>query len=217
MFGPESRRFAPQEEARNELEKRQEVFREYYPEGRLEAVKIEDIPKPALASLEERSQYLVHPDRYKPGNFEDLYLIVQPDGSRTYVASQTKQYGAEGDVERLTFLAELDSKGEFAGYGEIRLGVSNKSDYFVDKPFVGFTKTEPGKARQGLGLRRLHEMNAVTEAQYGLPLYSDTLMTPDAERLWKKLVEKGDARAFEEKSGGQTSQRYVFAKKRRDE
>jgi hypothetical protein len=217
MRGPESGQSFSREAADTEFARRQDSFRKHFPEGRIDAVRKEDVPEKALVMLEERSAYLVHPDKYRPGNFEKTYVITNGDGSKTFVAEQTKSYGDGGDTEKLTYLADLDERGEDVGYGEIRMNVSNPSAYFKDKPFVGFTKTNTDRKRQGYGMRRLRAMNALSEMAYSLPLHSDSLMTPDAEAVWKKLVDEGVAEAYEETSGGERSQRYVFTQRGKKE
>lgn len=207
MFKPEQ--LPPHETGPEaEFQRQQEVFSKHLPDAAIEPMALADMPEQAVASLEEASRYLVHPDDYAPGNFERLFVITHDQGSRTFVAQQTKKYGKEGDTEKLIHLVDLDEDGADVGHGEIRMNISNPSEYFADKPFVGFTKTAEGKQRKGAGLKRIRVMNALTHMLYALPLHSDTLMSPEAKRLWEKLASQGEAEKYLERQGGK--ERYVF-------
>lgn len=179
--------------------RQKEIFAEYFPSGEIGPTTLEEIPEQAVIELEKRSKLLVPPERYKPGNFEKLFVIRHADGTRSFAAVQQKTYGEGGDTEELTYLADLDENDAAIGYSEIRMNVSNPDGYFKDKPFVGFTRTFEGKQQRGFGDRRLRLMNALTRMLYDLPIHSDTLLSPEAQKLWEKMEKRGEAVRYKEK------------------
>ncbi len=205
MSKPEQ--FTPRQEQGDPFEQQREIFKKHFPDGSIEIIALEDIPPDALETLEGRSRLLVLPENYRPGNFKKLFVVAHAAGDRTFVAQQLKTYGATGDTEELTYLADVDDHGELAGYGEIRLNISNNDPYFKDKPSVGFTRTEAERQKRGFGERRIRLMNALTRMLYDLPLHSDTLMTPEAKRLWEKLAGNGEARKYLEGK----NERFAFS------
>src|SRR4030042_2157230 len=176
------------------------IFNKYFPDGKISEVSVEIIPRGAMKYFEGKSSQFISPDKYKPGNFEKFFLIQHADGSKTYLAQQTKTYDTSRTTEKLTYFIDIREE-EVVGRSELRHCVNwNKGSqkYFKDKPFVGYTSTKEGMQRTGLGTRRLFMMNAYSLMDYGLPLHSDTLMSPEAEILWEKLAERGMAIKFKE-------------------
>lgn len=203
-------------ESGDPLKQQKEIFERLLPGSVITPESLENIPPQAVAALEEQSTYLVRFDNYRPGNFEKLFVISHADASKTYVGVQTKTYGDEGDTERLMHLIDVGVDDQEIGHGEVRLyidGPKKESAYFKDKPFVGGTNTEDGSRGKGLGMRRLRMMNALTNMQYNLPLHSDTLQSPEAKRLWEKLVAEGAAKKYTEEVG--KNERYMFIDVRR--
>ena len=157
------------------------------------------IPQDVIEHLEEQSIKLISPDNYKPKNFDKLYTFKYPNGDIGYIAEQDKTYGTEGDTERLTYFEDMRD-GVRTGYLELRYALLNKSAYFKDKPFIGFTRTLDGFEKEGLGERRLKIANAYSLYNYGFPLNSDTVIQEAAKRVWERLVEKGEAEKYTEGS-----------------
>lgn len=184
-----------------------ERFQKYFPSGKLHPIAIEAVPPLVMQKLEQRSAYLMRTEHYRPGNFEKVFTVDHEDGGVTYVALQTKDYGGEAGIERLMYLVDGDATHAPFGFGEVRLNVSSSKEYFTHKPFVGTTQTDPAMRKHGFGTRRLLLMNAFTRAAYDLPLYSDTLVSDDAKRVWKKLLDQGVAEKFVEAGG---LERYRF-------
>ncbi|HEX7963751.1 MAG TPA: hypothetical protein VF466_04125 [Candidatus Saccharimonadales bacterium] len=68
-------------------------------------------------------------------------------------------------------------------------------------PYVGWTQTRPDARGKGLGLRRLRIMNELSLSAFGQPLHSSLYVnaipefqpTPEAQRLWARLVAEGVA------------------------
>jgi len=189
-------------------------FKEYFPSGDIEEISSEDIPDFVMELFERKSQQFIDLKDYKPGDFERFFLIKHSDGSKTYIAQQTKTYSTNKDTEMLVYFVDsLDE--EVFGYSELRFNISNPSEYFKDKPFVGYTETyginkNTGKTnrKKGLGTRRLLVMNAFSNAFYALPLYSDTLTEEEnAKPIWEKLMQQGKAKKIKE---GENN-RYVFS------
>ena len=156
--------------------------------------------------FEGKSHRFILPTDYLPGNFDKFFIIHHSNGERTHIAQQTKTYATNGDTENLSYLCDMDRDNIIVGHGEIRFNISNTSNYFKDKPFVGYTQTLEGNEKKGLGTRRLYIMNALSQAVYQLPLNSDTLIGEDAEKLWKSLVNLGVAKSYKEGKNN----RYAF-------
>jgi hypothetical protein len=132
--------------------------------------------------------------------FESL-LRIEGLGVTSYLAEHEKLL-AIGQVERTAYMLDIDdSLGVPVGMGQMRLNVSNESDYFRDKPFVGYTQTYENSRngnflRKGYGTRRLHALNLAAKTLYELPLHSDTIRTPQASRLWQRLVSEDIAESY---------------------
>ena len=184
-------------------------FNEYFPIKEIKQISQEEVPDFVMKIFEMKSHQFLHPDDYELDNFEVFFLITHLDDSKTYITQQTKTYDTNGETEMLTFFVD-SSNNELEGYSELRLNFSNSIKYFIDKPFVGFTDTEQKFRNKGLGVRRLKIMNAFSESFYGLPIYSDTLITESAKRVWEKLVIGGEAHKFLEDK----KERYGFFSKK---
>ena len=183
------------------------VFNEFFPAGEIKEAKLADLPE-AADILHKLAKMYLSAEKFDPNRFGFVRRIDHADGGQTYLASYEKDYGqAGGGVEESTYLIDVNEAGEYCGYGEIRNSSSTDSEYLKDKPFVGYTRTEKGKSQKGFGLRRLAMMNAVSHMLYGQPLYSDTVQSDRAQRLWEALVKQGDAIKFKEGD----HDRYVFA------
>ncbi len=182
----------------------EEKFAQMYEGASLIPITYADLPPEAVTHFEANSEKYILPKEYIPGNFSHIYLLTHPDGSETYIAEQIKNYGEGKDTEALAYFMDYID-GKPAGYGELRNNISNQNNYFRGKPFVGFTRTyspedqESGGndfQKQGLGERRLFEMNAYTESRFGAALHSDSNITPEAERVWQRFVKEGKAEAY---------------------
>jgi len=177
-------------------------FSEYFPNGEIKSVLPGEIPADILKFFEERSKNWRFND-YQPEDFENLFEITHGPGDKTYVAEQTKDIG--GEIEHLFYLAdELNQK--MAGLCEIKK-VESDEDFFNDKPYASEGETFGSNRLQGLSRRRHFIGNALCHMRYGLPLYSDTVLTPGGKAVWESLVEKGEARKFMEGE----FERYVMA------
>lgn len=173
-----------------------EKLKEYLPEAVIERIKLEDIPEPVLEIFERKSHSLIKDEDYKQGNFEDLFKIVYSEKEIIFAASQNKTYH-NGETEDLVYLVDTIN-GEMSGYSELRMALTKQTEFFKDKPFVGFTQTEEPLRGLGIGETRLRIMNSIAHAKYGHPLHSDTLLQESAKRIWERLVENGEAEKFSE-------------------
>lgn len=183
------------------------VFNEYFPAGRIEEVDFGELPKEVAERMHGMAKLYLLPEKFDPDEFGPAMMVSHADGGKTYFASYEKDYReAGGGVEESTYLFDVDEGDEYAGFGEIRYSLSSDSGYFKEKPFVGYTVTEEEKSQKGLGLRRMAMMNAISRMAYGQPLYSDTVQSDQAKRLWEALVKQGDAVKFKEGD----HDRYVF-------
>lgn len=123
----------------------------------------------------------------------DHLLRIDGMGATTYLGEHEKLL-AVGDTERTTYLVDLTEDGtQTIGRGELRFNAISDTDYFKDKPFVGYTRTYSDQlvgdfSHRGYGRRRLHALNLAAQTLYNLPLHSDTVRSAPATRLWEKLV-----------------------------
>lgn len=179
----------------------------FYPHADSRLVGLLDLPEDAHDEFERLSKRFILPDDYRPGSFEKILRVENLDGSVSFVAFQTKQYPNDqfdnpGSIERLMLIWE--KIGDMpCGSGEVRYNITDKRDFFLHKPFIGWTETDPliidprkkTLLRRGYGIRRVRLMHALTMIEYGLPLYSDK-GGGKQPLLWRKLVQLGEARKF---------------------
>jgi hypothetical protein len=180
-------------------------FDNFFKEGNVKELHIEDLPEDVLKFFESNSAKFILPEDYKPEDFKRFLLVNHENGDQTYIANQTKEYYNKS-VEDLSYL--VDYRGEDnLGHAELRYNPLSNSEYFKDKPFVGYTVTEEKYQKKGLGRRRLFLMNALAETLYNNPVYSDTIITDEAKNLWEKLVQENLAKKIKEGD----KDRYVIA------
>lgn len=154
-------------------------------------------------------------------NFSDI-----PDEVGAYLASQLKSWGesAAGQIQQTNyegvstylmpvidttgkssddsvFLVDVDEEGKRIGTGLFASSALNGKPPY-DKPFVGFTRTESGHTRKGLGMRRIKLMNQLALKRHGQVLYSDPGddITYEAKKVWEKLVESGEAERVQDEN-----------------
>jgi hypothetical protein len=192
-------------DAQQPYQDRFEKFHDHFLSARLRPLDIDQVPEDVQNFFETRHKNLIEPPY---PDFKTVYVIEHKSGGKTYVAQREVTYATNDETETLTFLYNINNSGQNTGYGEIRLNTSNQRNYYKDKPFVGYSYTEPDFTRKGLGTRRLRMMNALSQALHGLPLHSDTLLDENgaAKRVWERLVENGEAKHY--KQG--TRDRYCF-------
>lgn len=178
------------------------VFDRFFNAGKIEQILITEIPKLAIDLFEGYSRRFISPKDYRQGDFQQLFCINHHLGGQIFVAEQIKQY-PDGGMDDELYLCELYQRKIDLGHGEVRFSLNNDEDFFLDKPFVGYTHTEEEFREIGLGVRRLVIMNALTQSLYGLPLHS-AIFVQDGEMkeapmgAWKKLVKLGQAEIFKE-------------------
>jgi hypothetical protein len=143
-------------------------FKRLFPDSEINEVTISEIPENALTFFESKSMQFISPENYHPENFDKLFIIKTVNNDLIYVANQTKTYDTNGDNEKLTYFFETRNENQI-GLSELRLNTSNKIEYFKNKPFVGFTKTEENHKNTGLGKRRIMMMNAFSQNFIILP------------------------------------------------
>lgn len=174
-----------------------EKFKQHFPNGEISEIKLTEIPEDILELFKNKYRALVSQEKQQPFEMSRFRKISHTDGSISYAATVTKHYDGETGTEESTYIADVH-ESELSGYGELRKNLTNNSDYFKDKPFVGFTKTENKFLRSDLALRRLYLMNAIAQSRYGQPVYSDTVISDEARELWENLVEQGKATKFKQ-------------------
>ncbi len=182
-----------------------EVFQQFFSQGSLSLCGANDVPRAAMDDFEGRSKAFIDVEDYKPGNFDWFMVVNHQDGHKTYITHQVKTYVTDNETEELTYFVDTTTEGENMGNGEMRFSLSDEREYFKDKPFIGWISTED-KFKGWDTLKRLSVMNAASQMLYGLPLYSDTLISNDGRRLCEAYVRMGKMRKFKEGE----HDRYVF-------
>lgn len=188
-----------------EEESTEEKFASAYEGASITSISYDELPEEAAKEFEARSRSFILDEEYVSRNFSRLYLLTHPSGSETYIAEQTKTIGDADNnhTEELVYLLDFVD-GKPAGFGELRHNISNPSEYYKGKPYVGYTQTysqddkgvDQDYRKKGFGFRRLAEMDAYARARFSAPLHSSSSRSPEAERVWERLVEEGRAEAY---------------------
>jgi hypothetical protein len=182
----------------NENQKLLNKFNSFYPEGKMSELRLNDLPKAVLKYFEANSRRFILPEKYKPGNFKRLLAVDYTNGDKTYIANQIKIYENDDDaIEDLSYLIDYRG-GNNIGHAELRYNLQSDSEYFKNKPFVGYTATKEEYQRSGLAERRLFLMNALAKTLYDYPICSDTVISAEAKSLWEKLVQENKAKMIKE-------------------
>lgn len=180
------------------LERAAETFE--LPKFDVQTISCADLPRPVAEFFQARSEMFLQPEDVKGIDGFSLLAVVtsgQDDVTR-YVGQEGKTYtGTDGAEETLVHMIEFTKTDRQLGHGEIRLGHS-EDEFFKDKPFVGFTRTEEDFQCRGYGRKRLFVMNHLTHMLFGLPLHSSTLIAPPAESLWKRLAKEDLVETYRE-------------------
>lgn len=165
---------------------------------RVEDIKLRRVPREPRLILERASKRFMSPEEYK--GLEQIMSLEfdYSNGDFGYGLIYPTKY-SNGDSEISLYFIEYNKKKEETGHAELRYNYSNPSPYFKDKPFIGWVSTEERYQRQGLGIRKHRVMNALALAIYDKVLHADTVMTEYEFKVWKKLVELGEARHYLEK------------------
>jgi hypothetical protein len=112
-----------------------------------------------------------------------MLKIIHPDKTATYVL----------DIDRLDVLLmqeQIVAGNRFFGSGTIYIQPGKTIEYL---PYVGYTYTFDGYRRRGYGTRRLHIMNALAQAKFGMPIYSSPAPRPRQRNVWEMLIKQGIA------------------------
>jgi hypothetical protein len=182
-------------------------------QAEMSSVAYEDLPEVVRSHIESESRHLIHRDKYREGNFSKILCFTHENGDITYLAQQDKQYGTDDETERLTYFVDTRD-GVMTGYLEMRWALTDMSDYFKNKPLVGFTRTQEGYFKEGLAERRLRQANAYSLSEYGYPLNSDSRLSKEARKVWERLVDAGLAELYFDgrDSEGDPIERFRFIK-----
>ena len=163
---------------------------------RIEEIDTDDVPAEAARHFWFRSDAYTDEKRLILPQFEHFYRVEDSSGVVSFCTEHAKTYATNKDTESNAYVIDLGDDEEVLGVGEIRYGLTNPAEYFKNKPFVGFTRTEQKYQRIGLGFRRLMVMNALAEILYRRPLNSDSLISNEAAGVWRKLVRAGLAESY---------------------
>jgi len=157
-----------------------ESFQEYFSEGTLIEIapsEYDDDIVDALGSFQDEVDYVQHEEiSFSPTH---VYRIDHDNGDSTYAACYERK------TKTWDVICILDTRdGKKIGIGWI--------DH-ENMPVVGWTETTEDVRGQGIGIRRLREMNALAQAIYKKPLHSGEPLEVEAEKLWKNLVRNQEA------------------------
>ncbi|MBI4397215.1 MAG: hypothetical protein HY548_08980, partial [Elusimicrobia bacterium] len=177
----------------------------YFPEGRIRPLALSELPVEVLVHLETQSRSFVLPQSYRPGSFQDVFLIEHDGELKTFLARQRITDHTGREVMQVTYFIQMTGR-RVVGWAALQHHLGKVTPEFRNKPFVSDFYTGKDYRRQGLGAQRLRIMNAVSQMFYGLPLYSDVAVNGDCEYVWRRLAADGEARLF----GRGSFIRYVF-------
>jgi hypothetical protein len=176
----------------------------------------EQLPAAAALNFWWKAKVSLDGPRCIPPDFDGLF-VVEHGSASTFIARHRRAYEGSGDqpeTHAATYFADLDSGEKLIGYGEVDYLDRSNDEYYVNKPFVAWTKTEEDYQRSGLGLDRLLIMNAASLLLDGLPLHSSTnFRHPSARSRWQALVTEGLAMSYQQEHasfGSETVERFRF-------
>lgn len=181
-----------------DFEKQKAIFERHF-SGILEQIGIDQIPEEVMKKFEGYSARFISPQDYKEKNFDSFFKITHDNKDETYIAKQLKELANADEKIKEEDTYFIDTRDQFIiGNGELRFDMSLRDGGFLRKPFIGYTGTTENYQRQGLGVRRIEVMNAFSEMHYNSPVYSDSLLSPSAEKVWEFLQTSGHAEKIQE-------------------
>ena len=124
----------------------------------------------------------------------EQFVISNDDGTKTLLKGcRGVHNGGEDRIDTFDYLYLFDIGDDdtLAGFGVVSMFVDTEYEDMKDRPFVDYTRTSEEYRRQGLGRRRLINMNAASQQFFNLPLYSSRVIQDDALRLWQDLEQEG--------------------------
>ncbi len=131
-----------------------------------------------------------------PSNRRALtFAITHDDDGRTY--------GVRDSLMDRIYLHDRSDKDEYLGHGEI----DHETLDGKNKPTVGDSFTAGQHRKNGLGMRRLKMMDALSRMIYQTPLTSGVIIHDSEKNLWEKLVQDGKVERI---PSGKGPQRYRF-------
>ena len=168
-------------------------FDKYFSKGRLSGISVTDVPEESFIRLYEiLGGHLVIPQfAYSELVNNPLFVVNHDSGGKTYITSGVKSYLTDTKpIEQTIVLQDVNENGDEKGHGSIKRILMDPG--YLNEPYVGYSETETQYQRQGLGVRRLLLMNALTQSFFNLPLYS-MFANDSAQKVWNKLVKEGTA------------------------
>ena len=161
-----------------------EAFAAHFSSGRIATASYDTFPN------EFRSETDI------PSNRRALtFVITHDDGGKTY--------GVKDSLMDRIYLHDRSGTDEYLGHGEI----DHETFDGINKPTVGDSFTAVRRRKNGLGMRRLKMMDALSRMVYQTPLTSGVIIHTSEKNLWEKLVENGKAERI---PSGEGPQRYRF-------
>jgi hypothetical protein len=185
----------------------------YGPEDIVE-ISRDEVPKTVMNSFQFEARQYYDPEGEAPA-FKRYMLLKQLGGCVTFFTEYDVSYDYDDDrySERLIYASDLNEYGWVVGSGEVRYSLTDKSPYFLNKPYVSNTLTSANFLRKGYGRRRLIAMNAASLLVHDLVLHSDSNRSAEATAVWQSLAAVGLAEEYLEPAHSPlrpASTRYKF-------
>jgi|WetSurMetagenome_2_1015567.scaffolds.fasta_scaffold68684_2 hypothetical protein len=187
-----------------------ENFNSYQSFAKAKQISLENIPVAVMNIFEGWSRRFILPSEYTPKDFIFSLSTDFEGGDSSYSALHpliyTRGRQHEGAKEFDLYSVELTPTNEINGHFELRYQPDSNHPYFKNKPFAGYAETEEGFQRQGKGMRKYRTMNALSQAIFGFPLHTDTLMGEEEKKMFEKFVRLGEMEHYLEDG----KDRFVF-------
>lgn len=147
-----------------------ETFAAHFPSGRIATAPYNTFPN--------EFKIVVDIPTYRRGL---TFVINHNDGGKTY--------GVKDSLMDRIYLHDRSDTDEYLGNAELDCETFDGKN----KPTVGDSFTAIQHRKNGLGMRRLKMMDALSRIIYQTPLASGIIIHDSEKNLWEKLVENGKA------------------------
>ena len=189
------------------LESAETLFSRLYPEGSYREISLQEIPDSLREMIEHQAfTHSLDPEAKRP---HVRYFNVKLKGANIYGARFDNEYTEfsheDGDkdiykirlMEPSFYFFQLNDEGKNIGRGGVR--------YFYDSirtkkhfPIVDYVETHPDHRKEGLGAERYRLMSALSRLFFEKNLHSSFAISPEAESVWNKLLDAGEAEIADE-------------------
>lgn len=196
----------------SEFAEKAKTFERFFPEGRITEVPINKLPPEILARFVGKNKLYVVSEHYSKERFNRFLKIDHKDGDVTWVGNYHEPAPAKSNSDEEFFFLVDHKDGKETGIGTVKYYPHVNQKYYDHQPFIGNTETATDSRKQGIGMRRMLAMNALSQMEYNSPLHSGVSIEPEAESLWQKLITEGKAHILPQIPNDKfyRRERYVF-------